>query len=104
MTCVKGDAKWKGAESVREQVIADLEAESICAREDVVELHVLRNEYGYPVSGIEYEPHHETILNYLKGFPNLLSTGRRGGFCFPNRHGAMRMEADAADRILEDDI
>jgi len=101
MTCQKGDAKWTGEATFRDQVYADLEAESICKRDEVEEFHILRSECGYPVFGIEYEPHHETILAYLKKFPTLQSTGRQGGFCFPNMHSAMRMGADAASRILD---
>jgi protoporphyrinogen oxidase len=101
MTCQKGDAKWEGDESVWERVYADLEAESICQRDEIVESHILRNEHGYPVFGIEYEPHHETLLEYLEQFPTLQSTGRQGGFCFPNMHGAMRMGAEAADKLLD---
>ena len=101
MTCQKGDAKWNGDAAFREQVYADLEAESICDRDEVVEFHILRSEHGYPVFQIEYEPHHQTILDYLKKFPTLQSTGRQGGFCFPNMHTAMRMGAEAAERVLE---
>ena len=84
---------------MRQQVYEDLEAESICHRDEIVEFHILRNEHGYPVFGIEYEPHHQTILDYLSGFPTLQSTGRQGGFCFPNMHSAMRMGAEAAKSL-----
>ena len=104
MTCQKGDGKWLAEPSVKEQVYADLEAESICGREDIVEMHVLGNEFGYPVFGIEYEPHHEKVLKYLAGIPTIRSTGRQGGFCFPNMHGAMRMGADAADALLGEGV
>ena len=101
LTCQRGDAKWNAADSVRERVYSDLELESICHRGEIVEFHVLRNEHGYPVFQIEYEPHHETVLEYLDGVPNLLSTGRQGGFCFPNMHAAMRMGADAAEAVCD---
>ncbi|MGI9240349.1 MAG: FAD-dependent oxidoreductase, partial [Verrucomicrobiales bacterium] len=101
MTCQIGDEKWTGAETFRERVYDDLEAESICKRDDVVEFHILRSEHGYPVFGIEYEPHHEAILDYFEKFPTLQSTGRQGGFCFPNMHSAMRMGAEAAERALD---
>jgi len=102
MTCQVGDAKWTGDESIKKQLFSDMEAESVCHRDDVVEFHILRNEYGYPVFGIEYEPHHATVLEYLKTIPTVQSVGRQGGFCFPNMHGAMRMGADAADKLISD--
>jgi len=102
MTCEVGDAKWEGAESMKRQVYADLEAEGLCTAADVVEMHVLRNAHGYPVFALGYEPHHERIVRYLDGFENLQSVGRQGGFTFPNMHTAMRMGADAADAILSE--
>jgi protoporphyrinogen oxidase len=100
MTCELGDAKWEGAESMKQQVYADLEKENLCKAGDVVETHVLRNEHGYPVFALGYEPHHERIVRYLDEFDNLQSVGRQGGFTFPNMHSAMRMGADAADAII----
>ncbi len=100
MTCQVGDAKWNGEESARNAMFADLEAEGVCRREDIEEIHVLRNTHGYPVFDFGYEPHHEAIVDHLATIGNLESTGRQGGFCFPNMHSAMRMGADAAEKAL----
>ncbi len=100
MTCQVGDEKWNGDESVRQEVFRDLEAEGVCAEEDVVELHVLRNGHGYPVFALGYEPHHEAVEAQLATYENLQSTGRQGGFCFPGMHTAMRMGADAARHVI----
>lgn len=100
MTCQVGDPKWEGAQEVIDQVYADLEAEGLCVAGDVVEVNVMRNAHGYPVFALDYEPHHESIVEFLSGYGNLQSVGRQGGFTFPNMHTAMRMGADAADKVM----
>jgi protoporphyrinogen oxidase len=100
MTCQEGDEKWRGTQSMRSRVIADLESEGLCGSEDVVEINILRNRHGYPVFSLGYEPHYEKVTGYMKGIDNLQSVGRQGGFSFPNMHSAMRMGADAAENIL----
>jgi len=100
-TCEKGDDKWNASPSVREHIMADLEAEAICSRDQIVEWHVLHAETGYPVFRLGFEPHHETVKSFLASIPNLQTTGRQGGFCYPNMHSAMRMGAKAADDILK---
>jgi len=99
-TCEKGDAKWEATPKVREQIMADLEAEKICGREEIVEWHVMHAETGYPVFRLGFEVYHERIKDFLSTIPNLQTTGRQGGFCYPNMHSAMRMGATAADRVL----
>lgn len=101
MTCDQGDEKWRGEESVLKRVTEDLQAEGICEPGDIVEHHVLTYEAGYPIFEIGFEPHFERIKDHLAGIPNLVTTGRQGGFCYPNMHGAMRMGADAAQALLE---
>lgn len=101
-TCEVGDARWRGAEEVRARILADLEAEGICRPEEVVEMHLLQAEHGYPVFSLGFEEPLETVRGFLAGFGNLRSTGRQGGYCYPNMHRAMRMGADAAREILEE--
>jgi hypothetical protein len=47
-----------------------------------------------------FEPHFEKVMDWVKGVPNLQSTGRQGGFKYPNMHSAMRMGATAAQAAL----
>jgi protoporphyrinogen oxidase len=100
LTCREGDATWNGEDSVKEKMYADLEFEGICTRNEIVELHHLRYAHGYPIFDLGYEPHHQTVLDYLGKIKNLQSTGRQGGFCFPGMHTAMRMGANAATKVL----
>lgn len=91
-TCEMGDEKWRGTETVKEQIFRDLEAEKICRKSDIVEVHLLHGETGYPVFSLGFEPHLATVMKWVDAIPNLQSTGRQGGFKYPNMHSAMRME------------
>lgn len=100
LSCRPGDPRWRGAPEVREQVVAELAAEGLLRREEVVECHVFANEHAYPVFARGFEEHLATVRDWLGGFPNLRSTGRNGAFCYPNMHGAMRMGLEAARELL----
>lgn len=99
-TCEVGDAKWKGDPSAREAIFADLEKEGICKPGEIVEVNLLRAPHGYPIFGLGFEPHLEKVKGFIHSLANVQTTGRQGGFCYPNMHKAMRMGADAADRVL----
>jgi protoporphyrinogen oxidase len=99
-TCELNDAKWRGDDEVRAQIIKDLEAEKICREDQIVETHLLTAPTGYPVFALGFEPHLDRVQGFIDGISNLHSTGRQGGFCYPNMHSAMRMGADAAERAL----
>lgn len=100
-TCEIGDPKWNGDAEVREQILTDLELENICRREDVVEVNILHGETGYPIFALGFEPHLEKVKSWLATAPNLQSTGRQGGFTYPNMHSAMRMGARAAEAVMQ---
>ena len=99
-TCEVGDWKWQGSPEAKERIFEDLELENICKKEDVVEVNLLHSETGYPVFMLGFEPHFEKVMDWVKGVPNLQSTGRQGGFKYPNMHSAMRMGATAAQAAL----
>ena len=100
-TCEMGDAKWQGTDEIKDRIFKDLELEKICKKEDVVETHVLHGETGYPIFALGFEPHLEKVTSWVKGIPNLQTTGRQGGFKYPNMHSAMRMGATAAQTALK---
>ena len=101
-TCEVGDATWEGAESVRRAIFADLESEGICRPDEIVEVHLLRTPHGYPVFSLGFEPHLDRVTAFVKSLGNVQTTGRQGGFCYPNMHKAMRMGAEAAKSVLAD--
>lgn len=99
-TCEIGDDKWLGTPEMRERIFADLEAENICRRDDIVEVNLLHSETGYPVFALGFEPHLEKVKAWVKGVPNLQTAGRQGAFTYPNMHSAMRMGARAAETAM----
>lgn len=101
VTCDVGDDRWAGGEKTRREIIKDLEDEGMLKEEDIVEMHLLTNEWGYPVFALGFEPHLEKLEEFLDGISNLRSTGRQGAFTYPNMHDAMRMGATAAKQVAE---
>ncbi len=99
MTCEKDDSKWKG--DALKQVLTDLAAEGLCEPDQVVSHHLIHSEHAYPIFAKGFEEHLQTITDYLARFNNLRTTGRQGGFTYPNMHKAMRMGADAVTELLE---
>jgi hypothetical protein len=100
-TCAIGDDRWNGGDATRRRMIADMEAEGLLRADEIVETHVFHDEFAYPVFALGFEPHLARVEAFLGAFANLRSTGRQGGFCYPNMHGAMRMGADAAAALVE---
>lgn len=102
LTCNVGDERWRGDESAIQEVIRDMETEELLRADEIEEVHVLNTEYGYPVFELGFEPHLDQLQDYVSRFDNLRSTGRQGGFCYPNMHTAMRMGAEAAEELLDE--
>ncbi len=102
MTCEIGDAKWNMGESIKQRLYQELADENICKPEDIAEFHVIRCETGYPIFALGFENHLKTIKDYIANFSNLQTTGRQGGFAYPNMHSAMRMGAEAAKHLMRD--
>jgi len=101
LTCDLGDDRWHGGSDTRRRIVADLEAEGVLRADDVAQMHLLRTPYGYPVFELGFEPLHAAIVAHLGVFGNLRSTGRQGGFTYPNMHEAMRMGVGAAQELLQ---
>ncbi|HUF09295.1 MAG TPA: FAD-dependent oxidoreductase [Rhodothermales bacterium] len=101
VTCDIGDDRWKGGEETRRKIVKSLEKEGMLKEEDIVEMHLLTNEWGYPVFALGFEPHLERLEKYLAEISNLESTGRQGAFTYPNMHDAMRMGVTAARAIAQ---
>ena len=62
----------------------------------MVEVNLMHCVTGYPVFALGFEPHYDKVMAWVKSMSNLQSTGRQGGFKYPNMHSAMRMGATAA--------
>lgn len=100
LTCDLGDYRWLATEQCKQQIIADLEEEGICTKDEIVEIHVNRCETGYPIFDLNFEKHLGLIEAHLANYTNLQSTGRQGKFTYPNMHSAMRMGHTAASKLL----
>jgi len=100
-TCEKGDFKWTASEEAKQRIFEDLAKEKICQPEDVVEVHPMQGETGYPIFDLGFEPHLEKVMQWVGGIPNLQTAGRQGAFKYPNMHSAMRMGATAAEKTME---
>lgn len=100
MTCELDDRKWKGDDEIYQRVLSDLEQEGLCRPDEVVERHLLKARHAYPIFSKGFEPHLDALQTYLAGFINLSSTGRQGGFTYPNMHRAMRMGKNSALDLL----
>lgn len=101
MTAEIGDKKWRGDHSVKERMFKELEEEHICKREDIVEIHMMRHETGYPVFSLGFEHDLKVLKDHISQFNNLQSVGRQGAFTYPNMHSAMRMGRTAAEQIIK---
>lgn len=96
MTCEMDDAKWRGDDALYQRILQDLAAENLCEPDQVVEHHLLRYAHGYPIFTKGFEPHLAAVQEHIACFANLRSTGRQGGFTYPNMHRAMSMGKKSA--------
>jgi protoporphyrinogen oxidase len=91
-----------GQAEVYERVCRELAEEGLLhSAAEVVEHHFLHRSHAYPIYLRGFEPHLECVRGFLGRFENLVSTGRQGGFAYPNMHEAMRMGHDAALRAID---
>lgn len=100
-TCDIDDFKWKG--DALPQILHDLAQEGLCKPDDIIEHHLIHAREAYPIFECGFEKHLSIVTDYLANFPNLRTTGRQGGFTYPNMHSAMRMGANGISELLETD-
>lgn len=62
---------------------------------------VKRVDYAYPIYDLTYRGHLDTLLTWLKGFENMISTGRQGLFRYGNMDHSIAMGHAIARRTLE---
>lgn len=99
-TCREGDPSWEGTDQFKRDVIKGLEEENILEEKDIVEWNILRARHGYPVFTMGFEEKLELVKTHLNQIDGLITTGRQGGFQYPNMHQAMRMGATAAETLV----
>ncbi|MEM7199048.1 MAG: FAD-dependent oxidoreductase [Planctomycetota bacterium] len=67
---------------------------------EIVEHHFFWHRYAYPIYRQGFDEHLAVVREHLAGLTNLTTTGRQGGFVYPNMHQAMRLGHDAALQLL----
>jgi len=94
------DRWWEDDEYCIKKVISDLEREKIIEEKDIVETHVYRYRYGYPVYKLGFENNLKTIMKFINDIENMETAGRQGLFQYINGHIAIQMGFDAAEKII----
>ena len=100
ISCDVSDRMWSDEECAKQAVLADLIAEKLLTREQVIEMHVFRARHAYPIYALDYEQHVDVLLQAIAGISNLETTGRQGRFQYVNTHIAMKMGYQAAERLM----
>lgn len=93
------DAIWQDDAGAVDGVVRDLVAEGLLAPADVIERHVFKAPFAYPIYSLGYEAALATVLSAVSGYDNLYSIGRQGKFAYVNTHIALKMGYEAARKI-----
>ena len=96
------DPEWKNEEVTAARVKRELTAEGLLTESDVLETHVFKTEFAYPVYSLDYEAALATVLGEVSKHENLHTIGRQGRFAYINTHIAFKMGYDVARKI--DDV
>ena len=94
------DRWWEDDDYCIKKVLNDLEREKILNEKEILETHVYRYRYGYPVYKLGFEENLKKITDYLNTIGNLETAGRQGLFQYINGHIAIQMGFDAAEKLF----
>jgi protoporphyrinogen oxidase len=98
LPCNPSDAFWNYSDDDLRDVVKDSLAKAgIPVQTPVIQVHVQRIRFAYPIYRIGYENHLNRLDDYLSQQPNLLSFGRQGLFAHDNTHHALFMAYSAVD-------
>jgi protoporphyrinogen oxidase len=103
ITSTKGDKYWmmKDEELIK-LATANLVTLGLLRPEEVLAGgFVKRVDYAYPIYDVTYRGHLDVLLRWLKGFENMISTGRQGLFRYGNMDHSIAMGHAIARRTLE---
>jgi protoporphyrinogen oxidase len=99
ITCDTTDAIWKDDAAAVKAVIADLVREKILLESENSSTTVFRTRHAQPMYLLGYEAALKTILDAFAALKNAETAGRQGRFQYVNTHVAMKMGAEAAERL-----
>ncbi|TAK17894.1 MAG: hypothetical protein EPO35_02210 [Acidobacteria bacterium] len=101
VTCLEGDDRWQHPEKLTQKVIEDLvKSETIDRADQVMNVHIERVPYTYPIYTLDYLKTLNANLAALKKFDNLLLAGRSGRFWYNNMDHSIGQGLTMADKIL----
>jgi protoporphyrinogen oxidase len=101
--CDPDDLCWHEADSRHiEQASADLRKTGLIQSARILDGHIVRVPFCYPVYRIGYRNHVNVIQNYLQTIPGLHVIGRCGSFKYNNQDHSLLMGILAAEKIALD--
>jgi len=105
ITSTKGDKYWTMADDdLIELAKNNLIELGLLNKDEVLPSGFVRRvDYAYPIYNLTYRGHLDALLSWLKGFDNMVSTGRQGLFRYGNMDHSVAMGHAVARRLLEDD-
>lgn len=105
ITATVGDKHWAMADDDLIELAKDNLIElGLLSKDEVLPSGFVRRvDYAYPIYNLTYRGHLDALLAWLKGFDNMVSTGRQGLFRYGNMDHSIAMGHAVARRLLEDD-
>ncbi len=92
ITCNENDDRWRMSdEQLRDASVKDLTGIGLFKAEEVEGFTVRRVPYAYPLYDLPYRQNLQVLLQYLRRFQNLMSTGRQGLFRYGNMDHSIGM-------------
>ncbi len=99
IACDPTDKVWTDEALAVKSVVDDLAREDIIAPSEVASTTVFRTRHAQPMYLLGYEKALKTLLDAFSSLENAETAGRQGRFQYVNTHVALKMGADAADRL-----
>lgn len=99
--CQRDDEVWSMSDAdLFAHALEVLETRGLVKANDVETSFTEKVSHSYPVFDTEYAIRLDSCFRYLRGFRNLLSYGRQGGFSYINTDGAIQQGFKAATAVV----
>jgi len=100
--CFEGDEVWNAEkEKLFDMAMEWLEKLKFLKREEVLNIHVIKEPDAYPIYDLEYSANVKVITDWLDSFENFFAIGRPGRFRYTNQDHSLEMGILAAQSVLE---
>ena len=101
--CNSNDPTWQSSDdSLADSTTYHLQKLGFLEKKNVIDSHVLRIPYAYPIFDLHYRKHLKVITDFLNGFDNLHLIGRSGMFSYLNMDQAMESGILAAEKVMQE--